>query len=156
MVVSRILFSFAEDHAVPSIFSKVNSRFSTPHIALTMNTLLVLLLLWTNTMGYIMKIALQCMFILYIGHSLAMILLPYIRKDLFNTAIFKPAKGLILTCGIFAIVVLLYFSFNMILHVLGTLLVWAVVGVVFYLIGKREGKIAGFDYKKQMEDELSA
>lgn len=153
MVVSRMLFSFAEDRTVPSFLANVNKRFSTPHIALTVNVILVLILLWTHTLNYILNMSLQGMFLMYIGHAIAMIALPYARKDLYQTALFKPSKVLMVFAGIFAVTVLIYFSFHMILSVMNLLVIWTLVGIVLFILGKIEGKRSGFNYLHNLQSE---
>lgn len=139
MVVSRMLFSFAEDNAVPTVLAKVNRKYGTPHISLILNTGIVLALIWTQTMGYLLNVSLQGMFLMYIGHSIAMLALPFVRKELFESALFKPRKSLIILCGLFSISVLAYFSFTMILSVWKLLLIWGTAGALLFVIGKIQG-----------------
>ncbi|MCA1031484.1 APC family permease [Bacillus timonensis] len=140
MVVSRILFSFADEHVVPTQLAIVNKRFGTPHIALTVTTAIVLILLWTHTMSFVLTIALQGMFLMYIGHSIALIALPYVRPELFASALYKPSKWLMALCGVVAISVLSFFSYKMILSVLDTLVIWTLVGAVIFLTGTWQKK----------------
>jgi amino acid transporter len=139
MVVSRMLFSFAEDNAVPTVLAKVNKKFGTPHISLILNTGIVLILIWSQTMGYLLNVSLQGMFLMYIGHSIAMLALPFVRKELFESALFKPKKSLIIICGLFSISVLSYFSYSMILSVYKLLLIWGAAGALLFVIGKMQG-----------------
>jgi amino acid transporter len=132
--------------------AKLSKRFGTPHFALIINTVLVLILLWTNTMSYVLTIALQGMFLMYIGHSISMIALPYVRPELYEQAQFKPSKALmIIVSGVFSIRVLSYFSYSMI-SVIDVLLIWTLLGVVIFFLGKRTGKKAQFDYEKQLSN----
>ncbi|MGV3489456.1 MAG: APC family permease [Tuberibacillus sp.] len=153
MVASRMLFSFAEDRTVPSILAGVNKKFGTPHLSLTVNTLLVLGLIWTKTFDVIINISLQGMFLMYIGHAIAMIALPYVRPALLETALLKPSKKLMMLAGVFALIVLVYFSYHMILSVIQMLIIWAVIGAILFGIGKWEGKIKGFDYKANLQED---
>lgn len=153
MVVSRIIFAFAEDRVIPKQLAMVNKRFGTPHVAITVNTIIVLLLIWTHTLGYLLNVALQGMFLMYIGHSIAMMALPYVRPALFNTALFKPSKFIIFVAGIFAVSVLIYFSYSLILSVLKLLIIWILVGVAVYFIGIAQGKKNNFNYKARLEEE---
>lgn len=150
MVVSRILFTFADDRIIPPVLATVSKRTGTPNLALVINLVLVLILLWTNTMNFVMMIALQGMFLMYIGHSLAIIALPYKNPELFAQAQFKPSKALMLLSGLFAISTLLFFSYKMILSVGEVLILWTLVGTGIFFLGKKSGKKANFDYKKQL------
>ncbi|WP_409254087.1 APC family permease [Bacillus sp. SCS-153A] len=151
MVVSRMLFAFAEDRVIPVGIAKVNKRFNTPHIAITINTIIVLALIWTRTLDYLLNVALQGMFLMYMGHAVAMIALPFVKRELFETALIKPKLPLIMFCGIFSLSVLLFFSYTLILSVLKLLLIWTAVGVVIFLIGRSQGKKNQFDYDSQLE-----
>ncbi|WP_335869057.1 APC family permease [Bacillus sp. 2205SS5-2] len=146
MVVSRILFSFADDHVIPARFAKVNKRFGTPHIAIMVNTAIVLGLIWTQTLGYLLDVSLQGMFLMYMGHAVAMIALPFVRPALFATAFIKPPKVLVVFSGLFALSVLLYFSFTLLQSVLNLLILWTVVGVIIYSLGRIQGKKKQFNY----------
>lgn len=151
MVVSRMLFAFAEDRIIPVQIAKVNKRFQTPHIAITINTIIVLVLIWTHTLGYLLNVALQGMFLMYIGHAIAMLALPFVRKQLFETALFKPKLPLIFVCGLFSLSVLVFFSFTLIVSVIKLLLIWTFVGAVVYVLGTLQGKRAQFDYDSQLD-----
>lgn len=153
MVVSRIIFAFAEDRVIPVQLAKVNKTFGTPHVAMTVNTIIVLFLIWSQTMGYLLNVALQGMFLMYIGHSIAMMALPFVRPALFNTALFKPSKTVIFVCGIFAVSVLVFFSYSLIFSVIKLLAAWIIVGIVVYFIGTLQGKRTQFNYKENIEHE---
>lgn len=141
MVVSRIIYSFSEDEIIPKQLAKVSQSFGTPVIAITINTIIVLILIWSQTMDYLLNVSLQGMFLMYIGHSISMIVLPFIRNNLYQQALIRPKKGFIILCGIFTLSVLFYFSYQLILSVIDLLLIWTVVGVVIFIIGKyRKGQ----------------
>lgn len=134
MVASRMLYSFSKDRALPEIFARVNSRFGTPHLALTVNTVLVLLLLWTHTLQFILNISLQGMFIMYIGHAFALLALPFVRPQLYESARVKPPKWLVVLCGVVSITVLVSFSYHLILSVWPLLTVWLAAGLALYFL----------------------
>ncbi|WP_456271125.1 APC family permease [Bacillus sp. AK031] len=151
MVVSRILFAFAEDRVIPVGIAKVNKRFNTPHIAITINTIIVLFLIWTRTLDYLLNVSLQGMFLMYIGHAIAMMALPFVRPALFNTALIKPKLPLIFFCGLFSLSVLIFFSFTLIMSVIKMLLIWTAAGIIVFLVGRYQGKSKEFDYQLQLE-----
>lgn len=137
MVVSRILFAFSEDHLIPKSLAKVSDRFGTPYFSITVNTCIVFILILTQTMDYLLNVSLQGMFLMYIGHSIAMICLPFIKKDLFAQAFIQPKKIWVVLTGMFTITVLLYFSYQLILSVIDLMLIWTIIGVFVYILGKR-------------------
>ena len=107
----------------------------------------------TRTLDYILNISLQGMFLMYIGHAIAMIALPYVRPALLETALYKPSKKLMMVAGCFAVVVLVYFSYQMILSVIQLLFIWAVFGIGLFIIGRLEGNRTGFDYKANLKED---
>ncbi|KUP09252.1 amino acid permease [Bacillus coahuilensis p1.1.43] len=136
MVVSRMMFVFAEEDIFPKMFSRVHKTTGTPVLAITINTIVSLLLIWTGTVDYLITMALQGMFLMYIGHSASMLALPFVRKELFESALIQPKIPLIIVCGIFSLSVLVYFSYSLILSVLPLLSVWALVGIAIYMTRK--------------------
>jgi len=146
MVPSRILYIFARDRVAPPILSRLNQRFSTPHISLTINLIISTFLIWTQTTEYLIAIAMQSMVILYATECLALALLPYINKPLWQQVRYKIDKRLVFVGGIsgsICLIVLYTFIPNPISI---PLLIWITLGSLTYLFTKRKGHREGFDY----------
>jgi len=136
MAPPRVLLVLAEDGIIPPALSRVHPKFHTPHIALTISTLVALALILTKTLDYILAVTLQSIFILYIVHGIALIALPFVNKKLYESAIFRPGKFLVLGSGLFSICCMIAFSYKMIIQTWQLILICAVVGTGIFLYGK--------------------
>ena len=153
IVPSRILYILASDRVVPKFLSHINRRFGTPDVAITITAIITILLLWTKTLGYMLNVALQAMFLIYMVHSFTMILLPFVRPRLFAKALVRPPIWLMILAGLVSILTLLWFTWGMLKSVIGLLLIWAAVGTILFLVAKWQGKNEGFDYKYRLIEE---
>ncbi len=91
MVPPRLLLVLGEDRLVPSILAHVHPRFRTPDVGLTLTVGVAIGLLLTNTLGVILAVTLQAIFLLYVLHGLALICLPFVNPGLYRTALFRPS-----------------------------------------------------------------
>lgn len=155
MVPARILYVLAEDRLIPKFLARVNPRFRTPDVALVISTGIAIFLLWTKTLGYMLNVALQAMFILYILHGIALILLPFIRKELYQKAEIKLNPMAIVFIGLFSIVCMILFSYTMILSVLKLFTIWVIIGTALYLYAKRKGRKEEFNYENNLQKWVS-
>ncbi len=92
MVPSRILFAFAADRLIPSVFMHVNRRFGTPDIGLTITFVVSTFIVVTGTFEFALRIALAAIFLLYAAHAFSALALPWIRPSLYEqcTLAFTP------------------------------------------------------------------
>ncbi len=153
MVPSRLLYVLADDRVVPKFLARVNKRWGTPDVSLTISTAIAIFLLWTQTLGYMLNVALQAMFLLYAVHSLSMVLLPFVRPKLFATAEIKPPVWLMVVAGLFSAACMMHFTWGMLRSVLDLMLIWTFVGSALYLYARWEGGRDGFDYNKRLVEE---
>ncbi len=148
LVPSRILYAFARDYVTPHFMVKLNERFRTPHVNLTITTVVALLLIWTKSLWVMLDIALQAIFLLYLVHSLAMVALPFINKELWNSARVKLPVPLVVIFGLFSMGFMVYFTAGMIAGVIKLFVVWFVVGTLLYVYAVLNGKKEGIDYNE--------
>jgi len=135
MAPPRVLLVLAEDGVIPPVLSRVHPKFHTPHVALTISTLVALALLLTKTLDYILAVTLQSIFILYIIHGVALIALPFINKKLYDSALFRPRRLLIVVCGLFSVCCMIAFSYKMLIQTWPLILLCAVVGTGVFIYG---------------------
>ncbi len=128
----RFLMILSEDHLIPPIFSHVNKKFKTPDLAITLNFSIALILLMTRTLNVILAITLQALFINYLLMNVAVILLPFLNKKLYNSALTKPKSSLMIAASSFSTVVLLFFSYKMIIASWETILMSGMIGTAIY------------------------
>jgi len=154
-VPSRILYVFGEDRLAPRWFARLGGRSGTPWISLLVNTVIALVLLWTKTFGSVLNISLVAMFILYGLHSGSAMLLPFIRRELYDKALVKPRPWVLLSSGCVSLLSMTYLIIQSLSgEVLKLLLLWLAMGTVLYAIARWEGKRSGFDYERQLREEV--
>jgi amino acid transporter len=163
-VPARILYVFGEDRILPRWLSSVSESFRTPWVSLVVNVSIALSLLWTKSFGYVLDVAIVAMFLVYAVHSASLILLPFIRRELYNKALVKLNPALLVVFGLVSLVSMAYLTVVTIvrdynrhqalppgergLTIWQLLLVWVAVGTVFYAIARWEGRRSGFDYDR--------
>lgn len=136
--------------------SAVSERFRTPHVSLVLCLLVSLLLIWTETIDYMLNVALQGVFILYLFHGTALICLPFLNRDLYSTAALPFTPAFLIVCSLFSMGSIIWFSkelFTSQPRVLLLIGLWVSLGTILYWIARREGKGDGFDYDKRLVEE---
>jgi basic amino acid/polyamine antiporter, APA family len=162
-VPARILYIFGEDRVLPQWLSRVSVKFRTPWVSLVVNAIIALVLLWTKRFGYVLDIAIVGMFLVYAFHSASLILLPFIRPELYKTARVKLSPALLVVLGLISVASMGYLTVVTIVRDIGRhqslpagqrglaiwqlLLLWVAAGTVFYAIARWEGRRNGFVYK---------
>jgi len=116
--------------------SRVHPKFHTPHIDLTISTLVALALILTKTLDCILAVTLQSIFILYIIHGVALIALRFVNKKLYDSALFRPKRLLIVVCGLFSVCCMIAFSYKMLIQTWQLILICAAVGTGIFLYRK--------------------
>lgn len=165
-VPSRILYVLAEDRLLPRGLARVSKRFRTPWISLVVNIVIALVLLWTKSFKYVLDVVLVAMFFYYALHSASLIVLPFVRPELYRKARFRLRPAVLVLVGTVSVVSMGYLAFSIIasnlnkqnnlspdqrgLAVWQLLVLWIAVGTVLYAIGRWEGRRRGFDYKGQL------
>jgi amino acid transporter len=155
MVPSRILYAFSEDRVSPRILSRLNNRFATPHVSLTINLVLAVALIWTKTIGYLIGISMQAMIILYATECAAMMCLPYINKPLWKSVPYRINKFLVASAGAIGIIALIVLYAHIPDPLPMPLVIWTLLGIAFYLFEKRRGRSENFDYQTNLTALLS-
>ncbi len=134
----------------------VSQRFRTPHMSLCLCLSISLVLIWTETIDYMLNVALQGVFILYVVHAIALICLPYVRPELYRTARIRFTPVFLIVCGLFSMSTIIWFSqelFTSDPRVLGLIGLWVAIGTLLYWIARWEGRRDGFDYDKRLVEE---
>ena len=168
-VPARILYVFGEDRVLPQWLSRVSERFRTPWVSLVVNAVIALALLWTKKFGYVLDIAIVGMFLVYGLHSASLMVLPFVRPELYNRARVKPRPAVLVVLGLISLASMGYLTFVTIardiaqhaslppgqrgLTIWQLLLLWLAVGTVFYAIARWEGRRSGFDYDRLLTED---
>lgn len=146
MVPPRLLLVLGEDRLVPAILAHIHPRFRTPDVGLTLSVGVSIGLLFTNTLGAILAITLQAIFLLYILHSSALICLPFVNPGLYKSALFKPSPVFLVLVGGFSVGCMIFFSHAMLLSSWKLILVWTLVGMAIYAVAVIRGRQTGVDF----------
>lgn len=155
LVPSRTLFVFAEDRILPTFLSRL-SKHGIPHVSLLICLGISLVLIWTETIDYMLNIALQGIFVLYIFHASALICLPFVKPDLYKTCQIRFTPAFLIVCSLFSMSSIIWFSqelFTSDPRVIFLMAIWVVVGTLLYWTARRQGKKDGFDYDKRLLEE---
>lgn len=171
MVPSRILYVFGEDRIIPEFLQRVNDRFHTPHVGLTITWALATVLIFTSTFQFALGISLAALFLMYTAHSLSALALPWVRPDLWEQCELRFSRGVLagiavvsaFFMGVFAWQTL---SFNTLGPALSSLangqvldgltsspvlliVLWALVGTAIYFGYRAYLTSQGVDFNKQ-------
>ena len=168
-VPARILYVFGEDRMAPQWFARVSERFRTPWVSLVVNAIVALVLMWTKSFGYVLDIAIVGMFLAYGMHSASLIVLPFIRPELYKKARVRLHPALLVILGVLSLASMIYLTVATIrrdiaqhmalppeqrgLMIWQLLLLWVGIGTILYLIAKWEGRRSGFDYEGLLTQE---
>ena len=134
----------------------ISQRFRTPHVSLIISFIISVTLIWTGTIDYMLSIALQGVFILYIIHGAAVIALPFIRPTLYSKAKTKFSPALIVLTGLFSMASIIWFSRQLFIgntSATRLIIAWVLIGTLLYAMARWEGKKDGHDYAKRLVEE---
>ncbi|MBC7092276.1 MAG: APC family permease [Nitrososphaeria archaeon] len=156
----RLIFSWSFDRVLPQIFSKVDERYNSPYVALIFITVLSIIFealwLFTPILSYVAYVvtgwSLEIAMV-----SIAGIVLPYVRKDIFETApamVKRKVLGLplITLLGILSLIASIYIAYaSLTPAIAGTLnetyIIFTfgifVIGFIVYLISSVYHRVKG-------------
>ncbi len=134
----------------------ISQRFRTPHVSLIISFIISVTLIWTGTIDYMLSVALQGVFILYVIHGAAVIALPFIRPTLYSKAKTKFSPALIVLTGLFSMASIIWFSRQLFIgntSATRLIIAWVLIGTLLYAMARWEGKKDGHDYAKRLVEE---
>ncbi len=163
LVPSRLMFILARDGLMPRWSGAVNARTGTPVWGLTLTLAASALLLVSGQLALALNVAVFALIVLYFLHSLTFVLLPRLNPALYRqiTVAIPPAWQLAAACvslltmgGLIALQVVedlqtlrkLSLRQRIAEHALTSLelvLLWGVVGLVLYALGRRRRQRSG-------------
>ena len=157
LVPSRLAIMLAQDRLAPAALGKIHPRTGTPIVGLTWTLLIAAGLLVSGQIGLALNIAVFALVLLYLLHSVALLLLPRLNPELFRSVTVRlpwavqrfaawfsivAMSGLLLV-QVFADVAVLRRSSlaervaGQQLTTLELCLLWAVLGAVLYALERR-------------------
>jgi amino acid transporter len=154
LVPSRMLFVFSEDRLLPPILAAVHPKWRTPHVSLIISGVICTGLVWTKSAYFLMSTGLIGIFIIYFMQGLALVCLPIVNQDLYQSANFKPPVWALYIIGCVTIISMGFFLIQTIADVFLWTLGGIAVGTFVFIAGISSGKKEGFNYKARMEQDF--
>jgi len=104
LVPSRIAVMLAEDGLAPGALGAISPRTGTPVVALTVTLIGALLLLLSGQVSLALNIAVFALVVLYVLHSVALIMLPITNRELYDSVTLPMSRGMQLLAALLSIV----------------------------------------------------
>ncbi|HSP13489.1 MAG TPA: APC family permease [Thermoanaerobaculia bacterium] len=145
IVPSRIAVMLSEDGLAPAWLGAVSSRTGTPIVALTLTAGTALLLLITNQISLALNIAVYALVLLYFIHSFALLVLPRMNRELFDSVTVSIPLGFQRVMALLSMAAMAALLMLMTLPTIELLLFWSAIGAVLYFASARvpHGRTAG-------------
>jgi len=137
LVPSRIAIVLAEDRLAPRWIGSVSPRTGTPIVGLTITLIGALALLLTNRIGLALNIAVFALVLLYLLHSVALLLLPRMNPALFREVTVAIPLWLQRVLAVISILFMAALLTQISWGAVKLLLFWTAIGVVLYAWSRR-------------------
>ena len=154
LVPSRMFFVFSEDRLMPGFLSVVHPKWRTPYVSLIISAAICIILIWTQSAQFLLNTGLIGIFIIYFLQGVALMMLPKVNRPLYESAQFKPSPLIVIGIGLFSAAVMLIFMVAILKAVFVWTILWLAVGSALFLVGRQQGRAAGFDYDAHLERDL--
>ena len=137
LVPSRVAVVLAEDGLAPRWLGAVSKRTGTPIVGLTLTLAGALTLLLTNRIGLALSVAVYALMLLYLLHSVALLLLPRMNPELFAQVTVAIPLWLQRVGAVLSIVGMAAMLSQISVGAIGMLLFWSAIGMVLYVWSRR-------------------
>ena len=154
LVPSRMFFVFSEDRLMPGFLSVVHPKWRTPYVSLIISAAICIILIWTQSAQFLLNTGLIGIFIIYFLQGVALMMLPKVNRPLYESAQFKPSPLIVIGIGLFSAAVMLIFMIAILKAVFVWTILWLAVGSALFLVGRQQGRAAGFDYDAHLARDL--
>jgi amino acid transporter len=154
LVPSRMLFVLSEDRLLPPFLAAVHPKWRTPHLSLIISGVICTGLVWTKSAYFLMSTGLIGIFIIYFMQGTALVCLPTVNQDLYQSAKFKPPVWVLYILGGVTIISMGFFLIQIIADVFLWTLGGIALGTFVYIAGITSGKKEGFNYEARMEQDF--
>jgi len=137
LVPSRIAIVLAQDKLAPRWIGAVSTKTGTPVSGLTLTLAGALALLLTRSIGLALDIAVYALVLLYLLHSVALLLLPRRNPELFAQVTVATPLWLQRVLAIVSILSMAALLTQISLQAVELLLFWSAIGSLFYFASRR-------------------
>lgn len=133
LVPSRVAIVLADDRLAPRWIGAVSARTGTPIVGLTLTLLGALALLLTDRIGLALNIAVYALVLLYLLHSVALLLLPRLNPPLFAQVTVAMPLTLQRVLAVVSIAGMAALLSQISLSTVKLLLFWSAIGMLLYV-----------------------
>ncbi len=137
LVPSRIAIVLAEDRLAPRWIGAISPRSGTPIAGLTLTLGGALVLLLTKRIGLALDIAVYALVLLYLLHSVALLLLPRRNPTLFREVTVPVSLPLQRALALLSILCMAALLTQISIAVIELLLFWSAIGALLYFWSRR-------------------
>ena len=139
LVPSRIGVMLAEDGLAPRWIGAISEKTGTPVNGLTITLVAALLLLGSGRVALALNIAVFALVVLYFLHSIALIYLPILNRDLYKSVTLPMPRGVQILAALLSIVAMGTLIVLMVsnLETMKLMAAWSVIGAVLFVIARR-------------------
>jgi amino acid transporter len=134
LVPSRVAIMLAEDGVAPRWIGRVSAKTGTPIVGLTVTLAAALILLLSGEISLALNIAVFALVILYLLHSVALLLLPRRNPELFAQVTIGVPLWLQRAMAVLSILAMAALLTQLTLPTVKLLVFWAAVGALLYAI----------------------
>jgi APA family basic amino acid/polyamine antiporter len=127
----------SEDGLAPRWLGRVSERTGTPITGLTLTLAVALVLLLSGQISLALNIAVHALVLLYLIHSLALLLLPRWSPVLFRSVTVGIPLALQRVMAVLSMAAMIALLTQMTLPTVELLLFWSAIGAVVYLVAHR-------------------
>jgi amino acid transporter len=152
LVPSRIAIVLAQDKLAPRWIGAVSSTTGTPVAGLTLTLAGALALLLTRSIGLALDIAVYALVLLYLLHSVALLLLPRRNPELFAQVTVGIPLWLQRVLAIVSILSMAGLLTQISLSAVELLLFWSAIGALIYIASRRianRGTAGGIEHAEE-------
>lgn len=137
LVPSRVALVLAEDGLAPQWLARVSPRTGTPVIGLTITAGAALILLLSGKIGLALNIAVFALVVLYFLHSFALLMLPRMNRELFDSVTVRIPLSVQRIAAVISMLAMGTILALASLPTVGLALAWGILGAVLYGIAHR-------------------
>jgi len=136
LVPSRVAIMLADDRVAPRWIGQVNARTGTPIVGLTVTVAAALILLLSGRISLALNIAVFALVILYLLHSVALLLLPRMNPALFAQVTTRIPLWLQRAMAVLSILSMAAILTQLTMPTVQLLAFWAAIGALLYISGR--------------------
>lgn len=144
LVPSRVAIMLAEDGLAPRFLARIHARTATPVLGLTITLIGALLLLVSGQVSLALNIAVLALVVLYLLHSIALVLLPRTNRALYESVTLRLPRWVQLAAAVISILSMatLIVLLARDLATIELLLFWGAIGAVLYFLAARQRSVS--------------